>query len=92
MPHHINPMLIAAAIDAIEQGRAMGLKQVSVIQALRIRERAHAAWWKSGEPTSEFPRHLREAADDVRKEEAAYDKALAGSFQASDAPASSGKQ
>jgi len=90
MPHHINPLLIAAAIDAVEHGRAIGFKQVSIVQALRIRERAHAAWCASGEPTGEFPRHLHDAAEEIRKEEAAYDKALADSFPASDPPANSG--
>jgi len=90
MTHHLNPSLVAAAIDAIEGGRAIGGKPGSIAKALRIRECAHAAWCESGKPTDRFSHYLREAAAKIREDEAAYDKALADSFPASDPPAHSG--
>jgi hypothetical protein len=88
--HHLHPLLVAAAIDAVEGGRALSGKPVPIAWALRIRERAHAAWCESGEPTDRFAPHLHEAATEIRDDESAYDKALADSFPASDPPAHSG--
>jgi pimeloyl-ACP methyl ester carboxylesterase len=88
MLHHLHPLLVAAAIDAVDG--ALSGKPVPIARALRIRERAHAAWCESGEPTDRFAHYLHEAAAEIRDDESAYDKALADSFPASDPPAHSG--
>jgi pimeloyl-ACP methyl ester carboxylesterase len=90
MAHYLNPPVVAAAIDAVDGGRALSGKPVSIAQALRVRESAHAAWCESGEPTDRFTHYLHEATTKIRDDEAAYDKALADSFPASDPPAHSG--
>jgi len=90
MAHYLNPRVIAAAIDAVDGGRVLSGKPVSIAQALRVRENAHAAWCESGEPADRFTHYLHEAVAKIRDDEAAYDKALADSFPASDPQANSG--
>jgi hypothetical protein len=101
MVHHLNPMLVAAAIDAVASAHGGGTlnsavarhapaSRMSIAQALRIRERAHQQWCASGEPTTAVSRFQQMAAAEIEQEDAAYDKTVADSFPASDPPAHSG--